>query len=356
MAGGGGTAAAATPALHWLVLLCNLGQLVYYWARIGASGTAAYGQGAMAITCIFVVEAIAHVLFPAPHLSVGVMIMVSVVFTILPAEDAARPIGLHMGSVPPFCVLWLGAVGILSSEDLVRALYGSASLRPYHLIVMFLGSVYLCTALERSGFLHTAALRVVEKYGRSPWGLFWALGIFSGCLTVLIPDDIVTMTLTPITIRMCQLLNLPEIPYLFSQFFAGNIWAVTLVTGNPTNVLLAEDLGDTFVSFAGRMGIPGVCAGLVSFLLMWLTNRDVINGVVAASGKEQSMSELTSPSDKASRGLLGHEGGCDSSGSSSGGEAVAAAPRSRMMSKAAVTAAAAARTSRGTASSAWCAC
>ena len=77
---------------------------------------------------------------------------------------------------------------------------------------MFLGSVYLCTALERSGFLHTAALRVVEKYGRSPWGLFWALGIFSGTLTVLIPDDIVTMTLTPITIRMCQLLNLPEIP------------------------------------------------------------------------------------------------------------------------------------------------
>ena len=74
-----------------------------------------------------------------------------------------------MGSVPPFCVLRLGAVGILSSEDLVRALYGSASLRPYHLIVMFLGSVYLCTALERSAS-RTAALRVVEKYGRSPWG------------------------------------------------------------------------------------------------------------------------------------------------------------------------------------------
>ena len=103
---------------------------------------------------------------------------------------------------------------------------------------------------------------MVTKYGRSPWGLFWALGCFSATLTVLIPDDIVTMTLTPITIRMCQLLNLPEIPYLFSQFFAGNIWAVTLVTGNPTNVLLAEDLGDSFVSFAQRMGIPGIAAGL----------------------------------------------------------------------------------------------
>ena len=138
---------------------------------------------------------------------------------------------------------------------------------------MFLGSVYLCTALERSGFLHTAALKVVDKYGRSPWGLFWALAVFSGTMTVLIPDDIVTMTLTPITMRMCQLLNLPEIPYLFSQFFAGNIWAVTLVTGNPTNVLLAEDLKDTFTSFAGRMGFPGIAAGLTSFFLMWVTNR-----------------------------------------------------------------------------------
>ena len=38
-------------------------------------------------------------------------------------------------------------------------------------------------------------------------------------------------------------------------------------------VLLAEDLGDTFVSFAGRMGVPGIAAGLTSFVLLYLTNR-----------------------------------------------------------------------------------
>jgi len=68
---------------------------------------------------------------------------------------------------------------------------------------------------------------------------------------------------------------------------AGNIWAVTLVTGNPTNVLLAEDLGDTFLSFAGRMGLPGVAAGLTSFLLMYLTNRGKVD-VVADVSKDAS--------------------------------------------------------------------
>ena len=233
--------------------------LLLYCMLLGSSADrpAAFRRASASLAAIFALEAAAHGLSPLPHLSVGVMIFVAVVFTINPIEDEARPIGLHMGSVPILCVLWLGATGVMSYADFVRAIYGTDALRPYHLIVMFLGSVYLCTALERSGFLHTAALKVVERYGRSPWGLFWALSCFSATLTVLIPDDIVTMTLTPITIRMCQLLNLPEIPYLFAQFFAGNIWAVTLVTGNPTNVLLAEDLGDSFVSFAGRMGIPG---------------------------------------------------------------------------------------------------
>lgn len=244
----------------------------------------AHKQTLGVVICSVAAEAAAQLLVPLPQASVTVMTIISVLFTINPVLGASRLSALHMGSVPPLCVLWLIAVGILSYEDVARSLYGTDSLRPYHLVVMFLGSVYLCTALERSGFLHTAAVKVVQRYGRSPWGLFWALGCFSAMLTVLIPDDIVTMTLTPITIRMCQLLNLPEIPFLFSQFFAGNIWAVTLVTGNPTNVLLAEDLGDSFISFAARMGIPGVAAGLTSFVLMYWTNRANVD-VVASVDK-----------------------------------------------------------------------
>lgn len=199
-----------------------------------------YTRCLVALGLVFALEWAAHLLAPLAHVSAGVMILASVLFTINPVEEAGRPLALSMGTVPLACILWLCGVGVISQADVVRGLYGSVSLRPYHLLVMFTGSVYLCTALERSGFLHACAHKFVDRYGRSPWGLFWALGCFSGVMTVVIPDDIVTMTMTPVTIRMCQLLNLPELPFLFSQFFAGNIWAVTLVTGNPTNVLLAH--------------------------------------------------------------------------------------------------------------------
>lgn len=50
-------------------------------------------------------------------------------------------------------------------------------------------------------------------------------------------------------------------------------------------MLLAEDLGDSFVSFARRMGMPGIAAGLTSFALMWLTNRHVVNQSARAAAE-----------------------------------------------------------------------
>tara|TARA_B110001452_G_scaffold246695_1_gene232207 strand:+ start:376 stop:561 length:186 start_codon:yes stop_codon:yes gene_type:complete len=35
----------------------------------------------------------------------------------------------------------------------------------------------------------------------------------------------------------------------------------------------ANAAGDTFLSFAARMGLPGIAAGLTSFALMYWTNR-----------------------------------------------------------------------------------
>jgi Na+/H+ antiporter NhaD/arsenite permease-like protein len=282
----------AAHVLHGLAALFEFVVLLYTVLSTPDQPREALLRAGMVLLVVLALEALVHLVLPLPYMSVGVVIAASVLFTINPVEGAQRLPGLHMGTVPPLCVVWLAGVGLMSRDDLIRSLYGTPSLRPYHLVVMFLGSVYLCTALERSGFLHAAATKVVRRYGRSPWGLFWALGCFSACLTVLIPDDIVTMTLTPITIRMCQLYNLPEVPFLFSQFFAGNIWAVTLVTGNPTNVLLAEDMGDTFLSFAGRMGLPGVAAGLTSFLFMYLTNRSKVD--VTAVGGAGALAEALS--------------------------------------------------------------
>jgi hypothetical protein len=138
---------------HALLVVLQFGALV----RAGSKGE--HKQTGLTLTAVFGIEAVLYMLLDTPSISVVLMLAVSVLFTLQPVGEAGK-FRLNMGTIPMLCVVWLAILSILTQEDLMRSLYGTENLRPYHLIVMFLGSVYLCTALERSGFLHTAAVRV----------------------------------------------------------------------------------------------------------------------------------------------------------------------------------------------------
>jgi len=125
----------------------------------GATSSSKYYRCLTVLLLIFVVEAIASAAVPMAHVTASVGIFLAVLFTINPVEEAGRLFNLNMGWVPVLCVAWLAAIGLLSREDIYRSLYGTDALRPYHLVVMFTGSVYLCTSLERSGFLHSVRPR-----------------------------------------------------------------------------------------------------------------------------------------------------------------------------------------------------
>ena len=73
-----------------------------------------YTRCLVALGLVFALEWAAHLLTPLAHVSAGVMILVSVLFTINPVEEAGRPLALSMGTVPLACILWLCAVGVIS--------------------------------------------------------------------------------------------------------------------------------------------------------------------------------------------------------------------------------------------------
>ena len=118
-------AAAAAPAppptslAHLLVAVLEFAALLACLALPAADGGPACARAAIALAAIFAVEAAMHVVAPAAHVSVGLMVMVAVVFTINPVEEATAgvPLTLHMGTVPPLCAAWLGACLLYTSPS-----------------------------------------------------------------------------------------------------------------------------------------------------------------------------------------------------------------------------------------------
>merc|ERR1719486_881231 len=128
------------------------------------------------------------------------------------------------------------------------------------MLVTFVGAVYLCTSLELTGGPSVAANAIARTCGRSPSQLFLCLAATASCMTTLIPDDVVTMSLAPTICLLCKSLRIDAEPHLYAQFYCANIFAVTLVTGNITNVLVAGITKDGFISFSRVMLLPGLAA------------------------------------------------------------------------------------------------
>ena len=76
--------------------------------RLLFSRSPKYTRCLAALGLVCAVEWAAHLLAPLPHVSAAVMILAAVLFTINPVEEAGRPLGLNMGTVPLVCVLWPG--------------------------------------------------------------------------------------------------------------------------------------------------------------------------------------------------------------------------------------------------------
>merc|ERR1719506_2324453 len=178
-----------------------------------------------------------------------------------------------MATTPWLCIAWQTSVGQLPFHVLMHGIIGEprSEILPWTMLVTFVGAVYLCTSLETTGGPSAAARAMASAYGNSPPKLFLCLAGIASCMTVLIPDDVVTMTLAPTICLLCNSLQIDAEPHLYAQFYCANIFAVTLITGNVTNVLIAGVTNDEFLAFARVMVLPGLVGGVCSILLLYLT-------------------------------------------------------------------------------------
>jgi len=229
-------------------------------------------------------------------------VCISVMFTVRPVICAtpwlclSKAISLDMASVPWLCVLWQIALTAMPMRIVAYGILGrpDGKLMPWTMLVTFIGAVYLCISLETTGCLGACARKIASAFGRSPPMLYFCFSLLSACMTCLIPDDVVTMTLAPTVCLLCASLRIDAEPHLYGTFYCANIFAVTLVTGNITNVLVAEVTGDSFMSFARKMAVPGIVGGIAAVMFLYLALTSVLHKPVGTFEPRRASTAISS--------------------------------------------------------------
>ncbi|XP_051568705.1 P protein [Myxocyprinus asiaticus] len=154
----------------------------------------------------------------------------------------------------------------------------------YETLALLFGMMILVAIFSETGFFDYCAVKAYQLSRGRVWPMIFILCLIAAVLSAFL-DNVTTMMLfTPVTIRLCEVLNLDPRHVLIAEVIFTNIGGAATAVGDPPNVIIVsnQDLrrkGIDFATFTGYMFL-GICLVLLTsfpFLRMLYWNKKLYN-------------------------------------------------------------------------------
>ncbi|XP_045304892.1 P protein [Leopardus geoffroyi] len=154
----------------------------------------------------------------------------------------------------------------------------------FETLALLFGMMILVAIFSETGFFDYCAVKTYQLSRGRVWAMIIMLCLIAAVLSAFL-DNVTTLLLfTPVTIRLCEVLNLDPRQVLIAEVIFTNIGGAATAIGDPPNVIIVSNqelrkMGLDFAGFTAHMFV-GICLILLfSFpllrLLFW--NKKLYN-------------------------------------------------------------------------------
>ncbi|XP_022795377.1 P protein-like isoform X1 [Stylophora pistillata] len=174
----------------------------------------------------------------------------------------------------------LASLATLSIMDKRPSLDTIISWIEWKTLVLLFGMMILVAIFAKSGFFDYVALKAYKLSRGHVWGLITLLCACTAFISAVLDNVTVILLLTPVTVTLCQVLNLNPTYILIAEVIFSNIGGTATAIGDPPNVILVsnKDLishGIHFVDFLKHLAGGILVCVLVAYVVLRLLYRKV---------------------------------------------------------------------------------
>jgi Na+/H+ antiporter NhaD/arsenite permease-like protein len=157
-------------------------------------------------------------------------------------------------------------LGFYSQEDAFGAI-------DFNMIGLLAGMMVIVSVCKKTGFFSFVAIKAAKASRGSPLRLMAMLGCATAFLSMFL-DNVTTIVLViPITVLICDILEISPLPILISEIVLSNIGGVGTMIGDPPNMMIASASGFTFSDFLTHLLPIVLCAGVLGLIVLALIFR-----------------------------------------------------------------------------------
>jgi Na+/H+ antiporter NhaD/arsenite permease-like protein len=163
-------------------------------------------------------------------------VVLAVTYAIIMSEKVNRAIIALIGA----SVMIL--VGVFDQAEAIKGI-------DWNTIGLLTGMMILVSISRRSGMFQYIAIWSAQAAKAHPAGILFILQITTAVLSAFLDNVTTVLLVVPVTLAICQELEVPVYPYLFAEVFASNIGGTATLIGDPPNILIGTQAGLSFNEF-----------------------------------------------------------------------------------------------------------
>ena len=144
--------------------------------------------------------------------------------------------------------------GLVAVGALIYHMEGSltlgqtANMVDWDTIGLLLGMMVMVGVLSHTGVFEWFAVRAYKKSGGSVWSLVVILCVVTAVLSAFLDNVTTMLLLTPVTIQLAKVLDLPPVPLLIAEVMFSNIGGAATMIGDPPNIIIGNGMSEAALS------------------------------------------------------------------------------------------------------------
>ncbi|GGO69265.1 SLC13 family permease [Nonomuraea cavernae] len=160
-----------------------------------------------------------------------------------------------------------GAMLVLGLAPGADVFYSEHEGIDWNVIFLLLGMMIIVGIIKQTGVFDYLAIWAAKKSKGRPYRLMVMLMIITAVASPFLDNVTTIMLVAPVTIVVCERLDVPAQPYLIAEVLASNIGGAATLIGDPPNIIIGSRAGLTFNDFLIHM-TPIVVVVFVAFVLL----------------------------------------------------------------------------------------
>jgi Na+/H+ antiporter NhaD/arsenite permease-like protein len=136
----------------------------------------------------------------------------------------------------------------------------------WNVIFLLVGMMVIINIMKPTGVFEYIAIRSAKTAKGEPFKIMAIFSVVTAVLSAFLDNVTTVLLIAPVTLLICQALELDVVPFLITEALASNIGGTATLIGDPPNIMIASKAQLDFMAFVYHL-TPVIIIVLIAYII-----------------------------------------------------------------------------------------